>query len=311
MIRSLRFLILTAFLLSSAIAPAQITQTPSPTPPSNSAHAETAALIAIMKDCVNIVFFVIVGTVAVLTFRQAKKTIFTPFRTETFKLQLKAFEDVLLFFEKHPSLHIDDEFDFDRIVYLNTIKLVDAYAFSFFEDQLKKDEMAKDREELFKDLVGGFVTKDFFEKHFELPTHLREPTGQDSDETPSNPALVLAKWNQYQHGMIEFTKRHESAAERLQRFGVSPLLPKDLKKLISEFAELVTDNLKTAGSVLTDVAKELPIKYPTSETLQKADLSWIWNEYNHRRIRLEEKQNAILMYLEKYLEIDNLLERKA
>ena len=127
------------------------------------------------------------------------------------------------------------------------------------------------------------------------------------EETPSSPALILAKWNEYEHGMVGYTKKYHTAMERLRRFGVSPLLAKDLKKLISDFEHAVSNNLEIVGEVLTEMAKQLPTKYPTFGASQKADLDWIWNEYNHKRVSLEDKQSAILKYLQKYLQIENLL----
>ncbi len=46
--------------------------------------------VAIVKDIVNILFFLTVGTIGILSYLQAKKTIFTPLKTEIFKYQLKA-----------------------------------------------------------------------------------------------------------------------------------------------------------------------------------------------------------------------------
>jgi hypothetical protein len=46
--------------------------------------------VAIVKDIVNILFFLTVGTIGILSYLQAKKTIFTPLKTEIIKYQLKA-----------------------------------------------------------------------------------------------------------------------------------------------------------------------------------------------------------------------------
>ena len=55
--------------------------------------------IPVAKDIVNILFFVTIGILGILSYLQARKTLFTPIKTETFKLQLKTFEELLLYFE--------------------------------------------------------------------------------------------------------------------------------------------------------------------------------------------------------------------
>ena len=98
---------------------------------------------------------------------------------------------------------------------------------------------------------------------------------------------------------------------KLQKFQVSPLLPNDLKTLISDFEQQVHKNLMVVGEVLTTLSKQLPEKYPNTDTLKKANLSWVWNEYNDKYSRLEGKQKEILNYLGEYFQIENLLVKNA
>ncbi|MFQ2043355.1 hypothetical protein [Aeromonas sp. s11] len=51
--------------------------------------------VTIAKDIVNIMFFVAMAFLALLSYLQARKTIFQPIKTEIFKYQLKAFEEVI------------------------------------------------------------------------------------------------------------------------------------------------------------------------------------------------------------------------
>jgi hypothetical protein len=249
----------------------------------------------------------VTGVLAVFTYRQARRTIFTPFRTEAFKLQLKAFEDVLLFFEKHPTTNIDDEFDFDTIVRLNALKLLDAYTVHFFRSQVDVEKLKAVRKDVYKPLVGAVISRDFVEKYFEKPAPIRTEPKDEPPQADINPAIVFAQWQEYTHGMIEFTKRHQKASERVRRFRVSPLMPSELKNRIGSFEDVVGRNLYAVGDLLTEFAKELPDKYPTLASLDKADLSWVWNQYNRRREPLGEKQNAILSFVTDYLQIDKLL----
>jgi len=275
-------------------------------PPASSSAGYTSKISA-TKDAFNILFFAITSVLAILTYLQAKRTIFTPFRTEAFKLQLKSFEDVLVFFEKHSTTSIDDEFDFKKIVNYNAIKMIDEYMLHFFGNEIDKEAIKKKREPMQEEIAGAVVTENYMAKFFELPTHTK--TESRNPDHPTNPAIILAKWQEYEHGMIEFTKRYEETSEKLRRFKVSPLLPHELKEKINQFEDIVEKNLTTIGKTLTKVAKDLPAKYPSSSFIKKVELSWIWNLYNDEHVRLSEKQNEILQFVSEYLQIDKLLPR--
>lgn len=267
--------------------------------------------ISLLKDLANIGFFVATGIIAILTYGQAKRTIFTPFKTEAFKLQLKAFEEVLVFFEKHPTTNIDDEFDFDGVVRLNARRLLHSYAMRFFHDEIDHDKFQKAKEELDKQRWGALISEQFMEMYLDHPTHLKPEKRGPTSDVPASAAIVLAQWQEYKHGMIELTKRSHTASERVRRFRASPLLPAELKELIRAFEKAVSSNLQLVGEVMTAVAKELPQKFPTLESLNKANLAWIWNQYNHKRQHLGDAQNAILAFVGGYLQIDALLARKS
>lgn len=264
--------------------------------------------VAVVKDLANILFFLIASTIAVLTYLQARKTIFTPFRTETYKLQLKAFEDVLMFFQKHPSIHIDGEFDYERIVHINSVHLFDDFSYLFFPESINKDKLKQRRDEEFKDVVGAVVTRSYMEKNFELPTDTRRAATRSV--RPTAPALILAEWQSYECGITHYTAKHHEALDAIERFGVSPLLPKALKELIEKFQDTARKNVTLVGEVMTEVSQALPQKYPTIDSLAEADLTWVWNAYNKKRVSLEENQSAILQYLEKYLQVDTFLAQK-
>ena len=57
--------------------------------------------ISEVKDLANIIFFIIIGAIGVLSYFQAQKTIFTPLKTETFKLQLKVFEEIFSYLDRY------------------------------------------------------------------------------------------------------------------------------------------------------------------------------------------------------------------
>jgi hypothetical protein len=65
-----------------------------------------------------------------------------------------------------------------------------------------------------------------------MPTHFgpeRPEQEEEFEQYPIRPQTILAKWAEYEDGVIDFSKRFDNASERLRRFKISPLLPRELK----------------------------------------------------------------------------------
>ncbi len=205
-----------------------------------------------------------------------------------------------MYFEKYEGIYIDDRFDYEKILMLNISSMFDVYIDKFFKDKLKVDEdIIKERR---KQIVGGIFTKEFAEKYLEIRN---DPVRKDNSEVEEVKtgyrAIVLTNWQEYRHGCVEYTKKFNDETDKLKKLLVSPMLTKKLKELIAEFERLVTKDLGIIGDVLTDVAQELPQKYKVPDDIIHADLAWIWNIYNRKRIKLEDKQKEILDYINEYL----------
>jgi hypothetical protein len=272
---------------------------------------ESVSWISTTKDVTNILFFLAAGTVAVLSYLQAKKTIFTPIKTEIFKLQLKAFEDVLVCFDTHSSNSLSDKLDYQKIMAINSFRMLDQYASLFFEEELDKDKVRKLREPIRSDIAGAFVSQEHIEKFFVKPDAVQSDVKNSGSQKPTSPAIILAEWNDYDHGMIEFTRSYEETMERIRSFSSSPLLPSELKELIRKFEEDAHYNLEQIAITLNETAKELPKHFKNVETLKKCDIAWIWNTYNKQKRNLSIPQQNILNYLNSYLKIDSVLPREA
>lgn len=58
------------------------------------------------KDIANIIFFITMSIIAILSYIQAKRTVFSPIKTETFKYQLQAFEKVIEHFQDKSEIDL-------------------------------------------------------------------------------------------------------------------------------------------------------------------------------------------------------------
>jgi hypothetical protein len=109
---------------------------------------------------------------------------------------------------------------------------------------------------------------------------------EEFEQYPTRSATILAKWAEREHGVIDFSKRFDDAFERLCRFKTSPLLSRELKTRIEPFEKIVTKNLYAVGDVMTDIAEELPEKYPQRRFARESTTGLDMEPLNQKRERL-------------------------
>lgn len=259
-----------------------------------------------VKNIANIIFFSVISVVTILSYLQARKTLFAPIRTETFKLQLKNFEEILSYFQNKSESDFLEIFDLDQIVSLNTLQMADSYIINFFHDKIKIDK--EGRKKIFEPLVGGVVSKEHAEKYFQS-IDVKNPIKNNTDEDIhiDSPAIVLDKWQKYEHGMIGFTSQYQEQMRELTRLAASPLLPKPLRDLIGEFEKLGHENLTVIGTVITDCAKCMTDHFPKPSDMKEFSPSWVWNEFNSKRKPFEPTAKKILDYMNDYLKIEQIM----
>jgi hypothetical protein len=266
--------------------------------------ADIGLFTTTIKDFFQIIFFCVVITVTILSYLQAKKSLFTPIKTETFKMQIKAFEEILLFFQNKRETDFTSQFDFDNLLGINAQLLIIDYIETFFKNEVEIDpEKVK---ELRNNSAGAVVTQNYASKHFVKPDYYEKQEKKEKEEI-TNPALILREWENYEYGKIEFTNKFNEEIEKLKNLSASPLIPQPLKDKINFFNKKIHDNLFLIGKVLTAVAKELPTTFPNSKSLNNLNQSGMWNKYNNDMEKVEEDAQQILAYIRQYLKIDELI----
>lgn len=269
------------------------------------AKDEITFIIGSIKDIFQIIFFSIVACVTILSYIQARKTLFTPIKTETFKMQIKSFEDILAFFQSKTETDFTHQFDFDFMVAANFRLMFTDYINTFFKSEIKINEEAI--KELHTKFAGAAVTQSFMEKNFHSPEYF-EKTPKKEKEEITNPALILESWKNYEYGQVYFSKTFVEETEKLNKLIASPLLTTELKNKLKSFEENVRDNHILIGKVLTELAQELPTKFPTAKSIENLEMTGIWNKFNSRKEDLEPNAKEILDYIRQYLRIENLID---
>ncbi|MCG7961896.1 MAG: hypothetical protein N0E54_04215 [Candidatus Thiodiazotropha taylori] len=255
-----------------------------------------------VKDFFHILFFLVMGSIAIFSYIQARKTLFSPIRTEIFKIQIEEIKQVLVFFNKQNSMDFDREYGINEIFDLNSFRMHQAYVSLFFEGELKPSEEALNH---FKELSYGAVVS---AEHLEEITIGSELESKEQEKKELSPAMKLAKWQEYKMHGVEYTRKFNEKQGDLMKLAASPLLPKVLTDLLYEFHSLIGSNLIQIGATITECAQELPKKYVTAEDNRKFRPDWIWNKYNSDRKNPEEVSEKILRFINTHYKINEIMQ---
>ncbi|MEU0315927.1 hypothetical protein [Nocardioides sp. NPDC006273] len=212
-----------------------------------------------------IVFWIVVGTVTVLTFSRASKTILQPLRTEVFKLQLERMREVLALFVGRSEMKLREDAHFQELFEANFIRLLDSYAETFFPIEIDKE--ARPYSGIRNFLVKPesiVVANDHVVFPKSEPLNQEEARARRKAEWPGAPADMIA----IPDGLVEYTDRVRSILEE-------PLLPSECASLLEAYlAEIEGVISSTVGKVLIWVAPQLPEKYPELDDLRAATDYW-------------------------------------
>jgi len=262
--------------------------------------------INITKDITHILFFLSMATIGILSYRQAKKTVFSPIKTEIFKCQLQSFEEVIAHFQNKSEMNLIDDMDMRSVVDVNCFELFYSYVQTFFDGEMEIDEAyIKEKRKMSK---GGIMSAEFAAENLQVigPDNQKNKVAKSSKAGANDPALKLAQWNDRKYGMIQFTAKYKEAVDEIERYQNSPLLPSGLKVLLQDYSKLMHEALTAVGEAMEEAGKQMPVNYPNRDSLIGFGDSWLSNIYNKKRPKLEPKALEILDYINKYLGIDSL-----
>jgi len=263
-------------------------------------------MMDLIKNIFNILFFASLSIVAVLSYLQARKTLFTPIKTEIFKLQMESFQEVIEFFNKNNDHDFNEVFGFREIFDLNAANMHRRYIKLFFFKEIEiKDEDIKRRKAA---TYGAIYTAEEAGRCLTIiePGSELKSTGNKTKKI-TEPALMLAEWNQYSHDGVVFTKRYHDETEKLKKLASSPLLPKELADLMHAFLRINHNNLGLIGVVVARLSKEMPTLYSTAEDVVRFDSSGMWGSYIEERENLDNISSQILKYINEYLKINKIM----
>ncbi len=243
--------------------------------------------VEMIKNIAQIIFWVIAGVVAILTYRHARRTVLQPIKTEVFKAQLETMSHIYGIFLGKDEIRLRKDFAHKEFFDINFYALKDAYASVVFGINI-------DRE-----------TQPYNSRDCPRTAVLRE------EENPNNPTIVAGtqgdEWSNYNHPCLYLYRGCLDALESFDKLLENPLLPSRLATLIRDYRETMMSNLLQLSSILNDAAQEMPKLYKNLSDLQEPGNYWtIWNNYMHEFKHMKPKADEIVTFIRDYFMPDNL-----
>ncbi|HDX9512362.1 TPA: hypothetical protein ROY06_005749 [Bacillus cereus] len=263
--------------------------------------------IEIIKNICHILFFIVTGIIAILTFIQAKKTVLQPIKTEIFKEQIKELSKILEIFNGKGEYELRKDLDFGNILNINVHKMFDDFATLFYDVEIDRDKRP------YAECIGAIVTKEKIGKYVTIADdHLMDETAASKETVSSKPdsKAVHAIWSKYGLPMISITAEHDECVKKIGAFKKNPLIPKPLLNLLIEYEVKISENIKLIDKIIDECAQEMPQKYPNLEKLKNSRSDWIQNKYNSRFNNLEENAESISDYIRDYFKTDELMGKR-
>lgn len=135
-------------------------------------------------------FYVLTGTVALLTYLGARKTILQPIKTEIFRNQVEVFTSIMKLFNGKSEYEIRQAFGFKEMLRANILSLLDDYAQVFFDINIDPDKRPYNK----RDCPRSMITPEFAERYLVAPT----VSVESEIEGEVHPAISKEEfWNNY------------------------------------------------------------------------------------------------------------------
>lgn len=259
--------------------------------------------IPIIRDTFGAIFYITAAVVSILTFIQAKKTVFQPLKIEVFKEQIKILSIALSLFTGKSEVDLRTDFGFDNLLHVNIVRMYDDYAKLFFDAEIDKNQRPYSKNVCRQSVI----LLDYMEKHFSLADDYKEPYVEQKKVNP-DPRTKAAIWDKYCFGEIHIPNKFLDKKDEFKIIMDSPLLPQKLVELMEAYLSVIEKNITQISVILTEVSQQMPEKYPSVEEYEKCYFGWIEYAYNQKFENLEDSAQKITDYIRGYFNTDEIFE---
>ena len=246
-------------------------------------------------------FYTLTGTVALLTYLSARKTVLQPIKTEVFKKQVEVFTAIMDLFNGKSEYKIRNTFGFDKMLRANIFNLLDDYARVFFSVNIDPDNRPYNK----KDCPSSIIIADVADRYI---TPIFPVSNEDKIEQTPQPTITKEEfWSNYIYGEICLPFSTSEMIKKLDEIMKSPFLTAESIRLLAKIKETIEENILKIGEVLTVVAKDLPKICPDIDSLKRLSIASIENKYNETFILIEPYCSELTDYLRKYFKVESIM----
>lgn len=243
-----------------------------------------------------ILFWLVAGTVAVLTFRQAKRTIFQPAKNEVFKVQVEKLQQLMTDLDWRSQREADRCSGLEEAFVLTTRHFFDSFAIQEFGEflQLESGTEIEKMGALRNPNAGGF----------EL---IRGP----ADECESEPRpRRKVDWAAFEWELLYFGPRYVETRVALDGYLSNPILPEAVLSVLRDLDAEVFSSFQRCAEDVQRVVRELPRHYPDEAAFAYPNFDWANNARKERGQRLAQAHENLRSAIRAYLRTDELFEAK-
>lgn len=183
-----------------------------------------------LKDLFQILFFIVIGTISILTYLKAKKTLLQPLRTEIFKKQLRDFANILKLCVGKTEHDLRNDFAFSKLIFANSCSLLDEYARLFFDLKIKREDRPYNKH----DFPLARITKEALKTKFTLCNGYMQEAEKPKESEKPDSQIKAAIWSKYRYDIIFLPKEFYQKEEQFHKIMESPLLPKNCLSLLRD-----------------------------------------------------------------------------
>jgi hypothetical protein len=243
---------------------------------------------------------------AVLTYRQARKTILQPLRTEVFKEQIKVFGKIQEMLLSKTQLDLWTEFGLIDLVGVNCQAMVDTYARVVLGYQYQWP--TRDWESC-KRKSNSFNILELATAHPKVRALLLSRSTYLPDYDPIIQPIngdKFAGWKNYNHPVIFYHDSFVDAQKRLNGLAASPVLPNDCQKRIRAILDYMDKFPGKMRIKIAELSETLPGKVPTAQDFEWEKFKYVYQEAYREISDLTPAAEDLLKCIRGHLNPDDL-----
>jgi hypothetical protein len=250
--------------------------------------------LGILKDGVQILFWMIGAVLAVLSYRHAKVSIFQPAKNEVFKVQIAELQSLLKELDWKSSVEAWSKSGLASSAQISLNRNFKVYA----KDQHDAEIASGIDKKLVA--VGGMVSPNA--TGFRL---IQGPADEAHEYDTFN--ATETSWSDFDWDIFDISEDFQRLNDRIESALNDPVMPSKIIIKIEKFRDELGKSAIRAAEDLEKAVRQFPRHYPTRESLEGADLTWAHNMREERGEDLFQALNDLKKSVRDYLQSDELL----